>query len=219
MKKITPVNVKESEKLKALFVKKQKIEKFNQKEAATMIGMTQPGLSHYLNAVNPIGLHAAIKLSAFLECKISDFSPRLAAIAGEKGAPEQNIKNALMPKMTPLFNIEDSIDQLEEKKINKVLSPAGFKGIAVIVPDTAMQTNQGVSIPKGACARIDTKDTNLQDGKYYLIKPTCEKEPMIRLIVKLGSKWVWQTTNDKHKIISDEISIDDKIIGRVLGKR
>lgn len=75
----TPEEKAESAALKAIFDGKKKELRLNQETFGEALGMSQAGVSHYLNGMNALNLPVAIKAAAILGVSIEDFSPRLAA--------------------------------------------------------------------------------------------------------------------------------------------
>lgn len=83
-KPLTEQELQESAKLKALFSswqqsRKDAMENASQDFATSILGFNQSALSQYINGGIPLNIKAAVKFASLIGCKISQFSPTIAA--------------------------------------------------------------------------------------------------------------------------------------------
>lgn len=80
IKKALPAERKiENDKLKAIYEAKKKELGLSQLSLADALDISQSGVSHYLNGINPLNAQVAAAFSKLLQVPVDSFSPRLAA--------------------------------------------------------------------------------------------------------------------------------------------
>lgn len=160
---LTSVESAECAALKAIFVRSQKerrdtgAAKLTQESAANFLGdMTQGAVSQYLNGDTALNLKAAIGFAKLLKCRISDFSPRLAAEASgaettvsyfvaekagvfESGKPS-NSAIYVTGRLTSVFGEAMRFDQLHTNRIGSLSCYSDDKeAFAIIIDDDSLR--------------------------------------------------------------------------------
>lgn len=74
---LSPEQLAEAAKLKAIWLQKKPMLGLTQESAAERLGITQTGVSHYLNGSNPLNLKVAVVFAEMLGVTVGDFSPTL----------------------------------------------------------------------------------------------------------------------------------------------
>lgn len=88
-KPLTPEEKAECAALKSIFVSKKKELGLTQESFGAALGMSQAGVSHYLNGINALNLPMAIKAAAALRVSVADFSQRLAVQLPADSQPQE----------------------------------------------------------------------------------------------------------------------------------
>lgn len=74
---LTKEELRECEKLNEIYQLKKSELKITQEYIASKMGISQPGVGHYLKGRNPLNLDAALKFSSLLKSPVKEFSPRI----------------------------------------------------------------------------------------------------------------------------------------------
>lgn len=117
--KITPETIEESRRLRAIWDAKK------DKPSQTIFGEkyeigTQSAVGQFLNGFSPVSLKAAKGFAEGLGCKISDFSPRLAALGSNW--PFELVDRETYECLTPAqqhkaqYRMQDEIEEMIAKK-------------------------------------------------------------------------------------------------------
>ncbi|MBX9753816.1 MAG: helix-turn-helix transcriptional regulator [Pseudomonadaceae bacterium] len=138
-KPLPPERKIENDKLKALYDAKKKELGLTHYALADALDISQSGVSHYLNGINPLNTSSAAILARLLKVDVSEFSPRLAAeirsitLAVEAAPPGSNmaalqrLKGKATPRSLEVINrIEKAAQQGRLKEADLVL----LEGIA-----------------------------------------------------------------------------------------
>jgi len=80
-----------------------------QELAAEALGISQTGVSHYLNGSNPLNIRAAVAFADLLRIQISEFSPRLEGerqrlATGAQDAEQNTSELRRKPELVPLIS-------------------------------------------------------------------------------------------------------------------
>jgi SOS-response transcriptional repressor LexA len=75
---LTDEELLECTRLKAIFVAKKSVLGLSQQSLADKMDMSQSAVSHYLNGRNALNTEVALQFADNLDCRIAEFSPRLA---------------------------------------------------------------------------------------------------------------------------------------------
>ncbi len=79
-RQLTPTELAECNALKNIYTAKKKELGLTQDKLAEALGMTQAGVSMYLNGLNALNIMVAAKFSSLLDEPVSKFSPRIAGL-------------------------------------------------------------------------------------------------------------------------------------------
>lgn len=130
-KPLTPEQLEDAARLRALFKHWQQDQKAlrrpaSQMEAAAQLGFGQSALSQYLRGEIPLNLNAATKFAALLECSIGRFSPTLySQLQSMLTAAQLDLSGASQRKLTDaLYADPDTADTKKtEEKVNPSIHP------------------------------------------------------------------------------------------------
>ncbi|PHN66469.1 transcriptional regulator [Pseudomonas sp. ICMP 8385] len=171
-RELTSVEKEECQALKAIYLAKKKQLGLSQEKMAEDFGMTQTGVSMYLNGKNSLNVMTAAKFSKLLQVPISSFSPRIAAtverlakinVATEAVPVESNAEH-----LGDLSVWEDG-DRLDEDDCEvpyyAEVEFAGGTGMTEVIEltDRKLRFSQatlraaGVDCRSAACARVKGK--------------------------------------------------------------
>lgn len=79
-RQLTPTELAECNALKSIYAAKKKELGLTQEKIADSLGMSQAGVSMYLNGLNALNVMVAAKFSHLLKEPVSTFSPRIAGV-------------------------------------------------------------------------------------------------------------------------------------------
>jgi len=79
-RKLSPTELAECNALKRVYTQKKRELGLTQDKVAEALGMTQAGVSMYLNGLNALNVMVAAKFSSLLKEPVSTFSPRIAGL-------------------------------------------------------------------------------------------------------------------------------------------
>ena len=118
----------EAQNLRQLYYSNKKELGFKIEDLAEDLGISQPGVSHYLNGTTPLNIRAALVFSKWLKVPISAFSTRLQEVQNE-------LVDSLNPEAAAASSRAAKVPVIEWQAINEfVENPAGYGGATVFYP-------------------------------------------------------------------------------------
>lgn len=102
-KPLTPEQIADANRLKAIFENKKKVLGLSQETLAEQMGMGQSGVAQLLNGSNAIGPAHAARLAKILGVSVEDFSPSIATEIADMYASLQGAPVARPQYEYPLF--------------------------------------------------------------------------------------------------------------------
>ena len=182
---LTAVELAECAALKAIYNAKKKVLQLAQDELGERLGgISQSGVSHYLNGVNALNASVAAGFARELQVQVSEFSPRLAeeiallATAAEHG----NVAPAPQPRREPREYPLISWVAAGEACESSVCYPQGIADTWLSSTENAgegaywltvrghsMTRDVQPSFPEGTYILV-RKDFDLVSGKYYIAR-------------------------------------------------
>lgn len=168
-KELTPEQMADATRLKALYESKKKSLGITQQLIADALGITQGGVGHYLNGRNSLNVSVASVFAKMLQCSIADFSPTLAREASSyASAADANVSNPRDYNSTARYPVlskvqagtwAEACEPYTIKDVDMWLeSDAHIQGDAfwLQVEGDSMTAPIGLSIPAGTYVLFDT---------------------------------------------------------------
>lgn len=202
-KTLTPVQIADAERLKAIYEAKKKELGITQQSIADMLDISQGGVGHYLNGRNALNAAAASVFAKVLQVDVSAFSPSLAKeISAMSAASTTNARYAgrYSPgvKYPVLSKIQagswaEACEPYALKDIDLWLeSDAHTQGDAfwLLVDGDSMTAPIGLSIPEGTYVLFDTGREAI-NGSLVIAKLSESNEATFKkLIIDGGQKYL-----------------------------
>lgn len=202
-KTLTPVQIADAERLKAIYEAKKKELGITQQSIADMLDISQGGVGHYLNGRNALNAAVAAVFAKVLQVDVTEFSPSLAKeIAGMSAASTANARYAgqYSPgvKYPVLSKIQagswsEACEPYALKDIDLWLeSDAHTQGDAfwLLVDGDSMTAPVGLSIPEGTYVLFDTGREPI-NGSLVIAKLSDSNEATFKkLIIDGGQKYL-----------------------------
>lgn len=114
-KPLTPEQLEDARRLKALYESKKKQLQITQYTLAYEMGISQGAVGHYLNGRNPLNVKVASIFAHLLNVSVNDFSPSIASTIAEQAS---SLKNGFVEnKATREGSITLSTRPLTKKQI------------------------------------------------------------------------------------------------------
>lgn len=131
-RQLTPTELAECNALKKIYTAKKKELGLTQEKLAEAFGMTQAGVSMYLNGLNALNVMVAARFSSLLNEPVSSFSPRIAdlidrlakiEVTTDAKPEDRSVEVALAPiqtwdENTPLSDDEVYVPFLREVELD-----------------------------------------------------------------------------------------------------
>lgn len=160
---LKPHEVKESELLKQIVHSKKKELNFTQETLAERMNISQGGLNHYLNGINPLNPAIASQFARELNITVNQFSQRLANEINEMAktideykifAP--NVNNNIISGNGHTLGSITKCNHHEKNNYSMTYK----------MPDSSLNP----VIPEGSELWVDENEQSIIDGKIYLIE-------------------------------------------------
>ncbi len=168
-RELTPTELEECRALKAIYQSRKRDLGLSQERLAEAFGMSQAGISMYLNGRNALNVMTAARFSKLLQVPISTFSPRIASLV------ERLAKINVATEATPIesnaehigeISVWDDGDALEEDDCEvpyyAEVEFAGGDGMTEVIEiagrtlrfSAATLRSAGVDCRNAACAKV-----------------------------------------------------------------
>lgn len=231
---LTPEQAEECALLKQAFISRAN-RKITQERIANELDISQAGVSHYLNGVNPLNARVAAAFAKLLEVPVSTFSPRLASeidwtseaarIGAEARAGGSNVKIAVQPTMSYRYPVISWVAAGDWAEAVEPFPP-GFsdryeisdyeaKGAAfwLEVKGDSMTAPTGTSITEGMMILVDT-EADAYSGKLVVAKLTDSNEATFKKLIEDAGRRFLKPLNPDYPMI--QVNGNCKIIGVVV---
>lgn len=230
-KTLTPEQLEDAKRLKALYESKKKILGITQQHIADALDITQGAVGHYLNGRNALNLSAALTFSRLLQVPVSDFSPSLAKEVDGASVPvlDKNVTYAgpYEPKgRYPMLSWvsagqwEEAMEPYSISEINEWYEsdvPIQGTGFWLKVEGDSMTAPIGQSIPEGHSVLVDTgreaKNGSLVVAKLIDANEATFKKLVIdggqRYLKGLNPAWPMTPINGNCRIIG--VVVESKV--------
>lgn len=230
-KTLTPEQLEDAKRLKALYESKKKSLGITQQNIADALDITQGAVGHYLNGRNALNLSAALTFSRLLQVPVSDFSPSLAKEVDGASAPalDKNVTFAgpYEPKgRYPMLSWvsagqwEEAMEPYSISEINEWYEsdvPIQGTGFWLKVEGDSMTAPIGQSIPEGHSVLVDTgreaKNGSLVVAKLIDANEATFKKLVIdggqRYLKGLNPAWPMTPINGNCRIIG--VVVESKV--------
>lgn len=214
-KPLTPDQIADAERLKAIYKVKSKQLNITQADIAEELGRGQSAVSHYLNGVNALNPRAASVFANFLNVNVSDFSPSIASIIASQARTisEESIEYAgkfregYVPVIgEAVLGVDGSVDMIEFR--------AGW-----------LQMYSGDKDAYGLKVKGDSMFPRIHSGEFVLIEPnthvhsgdevfvrTVDGHNMIKVMTKTrDGSYQFSSVNNEHKPITLDVDEVEKM--------
>ena len=200
---LTPEQLEDAKRLKALYESKKKELKITQYTIADDLGISQGAVGHYLNGRIALNAPVVSKMAHILQCKTSEISPSLAKEINHYAYALDNNVSDLRPynpgKRYPVLSSvqagcwAEAIEAYTLDEVSEWLeSDAHIQGEAfwLKVEGDSMTAPTGQSVPEGMYVLFDTgKDP--MNGSLVIAKLTDSNEATFKkLIIDAGQKYL-----------------------------
>lgn len=201
---LTPEQLADACRLKALYEAKKKSLGITQQDIADALEITQGAVGHYLNGRNALNLSSALTFARILQVPVSEFSPSLAneVDQGSIVKLDKNVSYAgpYQPNSRyPMLSWVSAgaweeamepytIDEISEWYDSDV--PVQGKGFWLRVEGDSMTAPTGQSIPEGHIVLVDT-GRDPKNGSLVIAKMTDANEATFKkLIIDGGQRYL-----------------------------
>ena len=222
-KPLTPEQVADAGRLKAIFDSKKKDLGLSQETLAERLGMGQSGVAQLLNGANAIGPSHAAKLAKILGVSVEDFSPSIAAEIKEMYASLEGVVPAKPHFEYPLFTYVQAGDFTEvasytasdAKAWVPTTKKASAKAFWLEVKGHSMTAPQGVrpSFPEGMLILVDPAEP-VESGDFCVASANGDSEVTFKKYELDSGVSYLVPLNPAYRIIDCDHSI--RIIGKVV---
>lgn len=212
---LSPEQIEDSKRLKAIFMAKKKELKLSQESLAHELGVVQSAVSAVLNGVNAITVNNAPVYARILKVPISEFSPTIARDIEVMTASlkPDSFEEVPIPKdgMVPvigeaILGIDGMIDMVEFQAGWLEIYSADREAYGLKVKGDSMHPR----IQSGEFVVIEP-NTNVHPGDEVFVRTT-EGHNMIKIMNKTrDGDYQFTSINNDHKPITLEPSKIDKI--------
>lgn len=227
LKILTPNQMEDARRLKALYESKKKSLGITQQDIADALDVTQGAVGHYLNGRNALNLSAALTFSRILNVPVSEFSPTLAKEVNSAtvAASDKNVTydGPYDPKgrypMLSWVSAGEWNEAVEPYSINEINEwyesdvPIQGSGFWLKVEGDSMTAPIGQSIPEGHSVLVDT-GREAKNGSLVVAKLTDANEATFKKLVVDGGQRYLKGLNPAWPMIP--INGNCRIIGVVV---
>ncbi|SAI93504.1 LexA family protein [Enterobacter hormaechei] len=167
-KRLTTEQLKDAERLKALYESKKKDLGITQQYIADELGITQSAVGHYLNGRNALNMSSAMMFAKILNVQIADFSPSLAKEVALMHSYAENVQFLSGDEKSSSYPLiswvsagcwSEALEPYAMKDIDEwIKSDAHIEGggFWLKVQGDSMTAPAGISIPEGMIILVDT---------------------------------------------------------------
>lgn len=209
-KMLTPEQLQDAARLKALYESKKKDLGVTQYTIADELGITQGAVGHYLNGRNALNVSVASGFSRILKVPISDFSPSLAKEAASfSSAIDSNVVYVGPAKLSKDFPLiswvsagcwleaiepyrKEDIEQWPETTVDA--SPDSFW---LRVKGDSMTSPSGFTVPEGMIILVDPKKECVS-GNLVVAKLENENEATFKQYMADAGRKYLKALNPHH---------------------
>ncbi|MBD8168670.1 LexA family protein [Erwinia persicina] len=222
-KSLTPEQIEDAKRLKALYESKKKSLGVTQQQLADLLEITQGAVGHYLNGRNALNVSVASAFAHKLGVSIADFSPvlaREAATYASSAEPNVSFVKEYVPgsKYPVLSKVQagawaEACEVYSLKDIDLWLeSDAHIQGDAfwLEVEGDSMTAPAGMSIPEGTFVLFDTGREAINNS-LVIAKLSDSNEATFKRLIIDGSQKYLKGLNPQWPMIP--INGNCKIIG------
>ncbi len=225
-KPLTPEQLADAARLKAIFENKKKELGLSQETLAEHLGMGQSGVAQLLNGANAIGPSHAARLAKILEIKIEDFSPSIAdeikemysALQGDARSSKPHYEYPLFTSVQAgVFTETDSFTERDIKDWVSTTKKASNKAFWLEVAGHSMTAPQGSkpSFPEGMLILVDPEEP-VEPGDYCVAGIHSDSEVTFKRYVREDGKDWLEPLNHNPRYQSIECDEFCRIIGKVV---
>ncbi|MGP4130091.1 LexA family transcriptional regulator [Pantoea tagorei] len=222
-KPLTPEQIADAKRLKAIFDNKKKELGLSQETLAEQIGMGQSGVAQLLNGSNAIGPSHAAKLAKILRVSVEDFSPSIAQEIKDMYASLDGAKPSRPHYDYPLFTHVQagpfsevgSYTASDAKAWVATTKKASENAFWLEVKGHSMTAPQGVrpSFPEGMLILVDPAEP-VETGDFCVASANGDSEATFKKYELDGGVSYLVPLNPAYRILDCDHSI--RIIGKVV---
>lgn len=231
----TPEELKECQKLNDIYESKKSELNITQEAIAAEMGISQPGVGHYLKGRNPLNIGAAIKFASILKVPVREFSPRLhneIQLSGFGDVPDE----VIFGSDTGTRVNEEAVPYRLEKAFSSQAPLIDWKNLVESNDPSTSPPIRAIPTPfkhgKNAFCLIYQGDamTDYREGEFILIDPAVNYSHNDDVLVlfdnsKIAIRKLQITpegsflvaTNPDHPSRKIEVNETNKIFGPVTG--
>ncbi|CAI0985748.1 LexA family protein [Serratia proteamaculans] len=223
--RLTTEQLKDAERLKALYESKKKRLGITQQHIADAMNITQSAVGHYLNGRNALNISAAMMFAKTLDVQIEDFSPSLAKEVGLMHTYAENVKFLGINENNSSYPLiswvsagcwSEALEPYVMKDIDEwINSDAHIEGggFWLKVQGDSMTSPVGISIPEGMIILVDTGKSP-KNGSLVVAKIEDTNEATFKKYVEDGGQKFLKPLNPMYPLTP--INGNCKIIGVVV---
>jgi len=224
-KNLTAEQLRDAERLKALYESKKKTLGITQQYIADEMHITQSAVGHYLNGRNPLNISSAMMFAKLLDVQIEDFSPSLAKEVGLMHSYAENLNFLIVEKPRASYPLiswvsagswAEALEPYALKNVDEWLySDAHIEGIGfwLRVHGDSMTSSAGISIPEGMSILVDT-GKEPKNGSLVVAKIEDTNEATFKKYIEDSGQKYLKALNPLYPLIP--IGENCKIIGVVV---
>jgi len=222
-KPLTPEQIADASRLKAIFESKKKELGWSQETLAEHIGMGQSGIAQLLNGANAIGPSHAAKLAKALKVAIDEFSPTIAAEIREMNESLLGVDTNKTHYEYPLFTYVQAGDFSEvgtytardARSFVPTTLKASDKAFWLEVKGHSMTAPQGVrpSFPEGMLILVDPEE-HVDTGDFCVASANGDSEVTFKKYEKDAGVSYLVPLNPAYRTLDCDHSC--RIIGKVV---
>lgn len=222
-KPLTPEQVADASRLKAIFESKKKELGWSQETLAEHIGMGQSGIAQLLNGSNAIGASHAAKLAKALKVTVEDFSPSIAREIKEMNESLMGSSPARTHYEYPLFTYVQAGDfsevgsytERDAKAHVPTTKKASERAFWLEVKGHSMTAPQGVrpSFPEGMLILVDPEEP-VETGDFCVASANGDSEVTFKKYEKDAGVSYLVPLNPSYRTLDCDHSC--RIIGKVV---
>lgn len=222
-KPLTPEQVADALRLKAIFESKKKELGWSQETLAEHIGMGQSGIAQLLNGSNAIGASHAAKLAKALKVTVEDFSPSIAREIKEMNESLMGSSPARTHYEYPLFTYVQAGDfsevgsytERDAKAHVPTTKKASERAFWLEVKGHSMTAPQGVrpSFPEGMLILVDPEEP-VETGDFCVASANGDSEVTFKKYEKDAGVSYLVPLNPSYRTLDCDHSC--RIIGKVV---
>ncbi len=224
-KRLTTEQLRDAERLKALYESKKKQLSITQQHIADEMGITQSAVGHYLNGRNALNVSSAMMFAKVLDVQIGDFSPALAKEVGLMHSYAENVNFLGGNESSTSYPViswvsagcwAEALEPYAMKDIDEwITSDAHIEGAGfwLRVKGDSMTSPVGISIPEGMAILVDTGKSPI-NGSLVVAKLEDTNEATFKKYIEDGGQKFLKPLNPSYPLTP--INGNCKIIGVVV---